>query len=364
MAPRGSKLTPRILVLSRYGRLGASSRLRMIQYLPGLMLEGFDIEVSPMFADAYVQKLYRGAPPLLEVLRSYAHRIGRLFAEREFDIIWLEKEIWPWVPWLLESAFLPRSVRFVVDFDDAVFHRYDLHRSPVLRELLGRKLDKLMARVDCVVAGNKYLEDRARTAGARRVEVIPTVIDLDRYPSAAPRQASGPVRIGWIGSPNTAKYLPIVSSVLGRLAREESIDCVAVGAREDQVVDTPFRAVPWKEEFEVDQLRSFDIGIMPLENTPWEKGKCGYKLIQYMACGMPVVASPVGVNEKLVVQGRNGFLAASEEHWYAALRELVENAGLRERMARDGRERVERVYNADVQLPRLVEIFRSLDVAG
>lgn len=353
-------MSKRILLLSRYGRLGASSRLRMIQYLPGLMLEGFEVEVSPMFADAYVQKLYRGSPPLLEAIRSYAHRIGRLFRDRAFDIAWVEKEIWPWLPWLLESAFLPRNIRFLVDYDDAVFHRYDLHPSPVLRAILGSKLDRLMGRVDCVVAGNEYLEQRARAAGARRVEVIPTVIDLDRYPPTLPRSETGFVRIGWIGSPNTAKYLPIVSDVLERLGREERIDCVAVGAREDQVAGTPFRGVPWKEEFEVDQLRSFDIGIMPLENTPWEKGKCGYKLIQYMACGMPVVASPVGVNERLVTQGQNGFLAATEEHWYAALRELVENRLLRERMARSGRERVERTYNTDAQIPRLIEIFQSL----
>ena len=214
-----------------------------------------------------------------------------------------------------------------------------------------------MARADTVVAGNEYLHDRAAAAGSKRIEIIPTVVDLDRYPQPAPRASGRAVRIGWIGSPNTAKYLKIIAPVIERLAAEYTIDCVAVGARADQVAGTPIRAERWQEEFEVDILSQFDIGIMPLEDTPWEQGKCGYKLIQYMACGMPVVASPVGVNKELVVQGRNGFLAASAEHWYSALRELIDNESLRNRMAAEGRQRIELKYNLQRQLPRLVSIF-------
>jgi len=352
-------MSGKILLLSRYGRLGASSRLRTIQYLPGLMLKGFQVEVAPLFADRYIQRLYTGAVPFVEVLRSYSRRFSRLFKKKNFDVIWVEKEIWPWLPWLLDRAISPGRKPVVVDYDDAVFHRYDLHPSPVVRALLGRKLDRFMARADTVVAGNEYLHDRAAAAGNNRIEIVPTVVDLDRYPGPAPRAARPVVKIGWIGSPNTAKYLKIIAPVIERLAREYEIDCVAVGAREDQLVGTPIRAQPWQEEFEVDILSGFDIGIMPLEDTPWEQGKCGYKLIQYMACGMPVVASPVGVNKELVVQGRNGFLAASDEHWYSALRELIENAGLRNRMAREGRQRIELQYNLERQLPRLISIFEQ-----
>ena len=255
------------------------------------------------------------------------------------------------------SRISPGRIPIVVDYDDAVFHRYDLHPSPVIRAVLGRKLDRFMARADTVVTGNEYLHDRAAAAGSKRIEIIPTVVDLDRYPQPAPRASGRAVRIGWIGSPNTAKYLKIIAPVIERLAAEYAIDCVAVGARADQVAGTPIRAERWQEEFEVDILSQFDIGIMPLEDTPWEQGKCGYKLIQYMACGMPVVASPVGVNKELVVQGRNGFLAASAEHWYSALRELIDNESLRNRMAAEGRQRIELKYNLQRQLPRLVSIF-------
>jgi len=269
----------------------------------------------------------------------------------------VEKEIWPWMPWLLDRLLSPSNKPIIADYDDAVFHRYDLHPSPVIRALLGRKLDRFMASVDTVVAGNEYLRDRAVRAGCKNVEIIPTVVDLDRYPTPSPRDDVGTVKIGWIRSPNTAKYISIVAPVIERLAAEYDIDCVAVGAREDQVERMPIRAEPWQEEFEVDILSGFDIGIMPLEDTPWEQGKCGYKLIQYMACGMPVMASPVGVNRNLVVQGRNGFLAATAEHWYSGLRELIENAQLRRRMAAEGRQLVEMQYNAQRQLPRLISLF-------
>lgn len=350
-------MSGRILLLSRYGRLGASSRLRTIQYLPGLMLNGFEIEVAPLFADRYIERLYTGAVPFMEVLRSYARRLAGFLKKREYDLVWVEKEIWPWLPWVLDKILSPRSQPVVVDYDDAVFHRYDMHPSPVIRALLGRKLDRFMARADAVVAGNEYLQDRAIQAGCRRVDVIPTVVDLDRYPAPVIRSSGPQVRIGWIGSPNTAKYLSVVAPVIGRLAQEYDIDCVAVGARDDQVAGMPIRAARWQEEFEVDILSGFDVGIMPLEDTPWEQGKCGYKLIQYMACGMPVMASPVGVNNDLVIQGRNGFLAATEAHWFSGLRELIENEPLRHRMAAEGRALVERKYNAQHQLPRLISVF-------
>jgi glycosyltransferase involved in cell wall biosynthesis len=144
------------------------------------------------------------------------------------------------------------------------------------------------------------------------------------------------------------------------MAARASIACVAIGAREDQVADGPFLAKPWSEADEVRSLKGLDIGIMPLPDEPWTRGKCGYKLIQYMASGLPVVASPVGVNGDIVRHGENGFLASTEREWNEALSRLIADPDLRRRMGALGRRRVEREFSLKVQAPRLERLVRSV----
>lgn len=350
----------RMLMLPRYGRLGASSRVRMYQYLPGLRAAGIEIDASPLFDDDYVRALYAQQRPIGSILSGYTRRLARLLRGGEYDAVWIEKELLPWLPAAIERLLWPRSV-VVVDYDDAVFHRYDMHPSGLVRAELGRKIDAVMRRADLVTAGNGYLAARAFGAGCTRVERLPTVVDLSRYPpgpSPSSRE-SDLVTIGWIGSPATAEYLGMVAPALQQLARTHAIRCVAVGARPDQVDGTSFEAVPWTEVSEAAQVADFDIGLMPLPDEPWERGKCGYKLIQYMACGLPVVASPVGVNPEIVSNGVNGELATSTEEWVAALSRLIENPELRVRQGTQGRQRVQAWYSLQAQTPRLVSMLHD-----
>lgn len=231
------------------------------------------------------------------------------------------------------------------------------HSFSIVRTTLGKKIDAIMRRADLFIAGSSYLADRARRAGARRVEIVPTVVDIDRYPAARREASANSVVIGWIGSPKTAHYLLSVKRLLSRMT---GISCVAIGAREDQVAGGPFKAKPWSEATEVDLLRRVDIGIMPLPDEPWTRGKCGYKLIQYMACGLPVVASPVGANTDIVRHGENGFLASTEGQWVEALARLVARPDLRRRMGSAGRELVESNFSLQVLAPRLEGLLRSL----
>ena len=353
----------RLLMLPRYSPLGASSRLRMYQYLPALRAAGIDVQVSPLLEDDYLYGLYGGRTPLAAVLRGYGRRWQALRSVRGFDVVWVEKEAWPWLPLWLERWLLNGPARLVLDYDDAVFHRYDCHGNALVRRLLGRKLDGLMQRADLVTVGNDYLAGRARSAGCRNVQWLPTVIDLERYPDASARTQGGAVVVGWIGSPSTAGYLQAVSDALAPLQAAGLIRCVAIGARPEQVQGTPFEVREWKEATEVAQLHGFDIGIMPLPDAPWERGKCGYKLIQYMACGLPVVASPVGVNTSIVRPGENGLLAESPEQWAAAIRRLAEDAGLRRQMGAAGRRQVEDTYSLQAQAGRLIGMLGDV-VAG
>lgn len=349
----------KILALPRYGRLGASSRVRFYQYIDRFVDDGFRIETSALLDDDYLQRKYSGLGVLSLIAKGYARRMGCLIASRGEDAIWVEKELWPWMPTALEMAALAGR-QLVLDFDDAIFHNYDLHSSALLRRLFDRKIDTLMCRANLVTAGNEYLALRARAAGAKRVELLPTVIDLDRYPWPAPRRpADRRTVIVWIGSPATVHYLQQLAGPLARLAAGSDIELHVIGARLE-LPGVRCLHIPWAEAGEVAAISAGDIGIMPLLDSPWERGKCGYKLIQYMACGLPVVASPVGVNRNIVSDGGNGFLAGDDEAWVQALTRLVADADLRKRLGEAGRRRVEDEYCLQVTGPRLSGWLRGL----
>lgn len=350
----------RVLLLTKYGNLGASSRLRTLQYVPALRAEGWVIDIQPLLDDDYLSALYAKRSIMAHVLSGYSRRLGLLLARRAYDVVWIEKEAFPWVPFLIEKCTLPKRPRYVVDYDDAMFHRYDQHSNPWVRRLLGKKIDQVMARADVVTVGNDYLGMRAERAGARRVQHIPTVVDTSRYTVKDTRDRSKVPVIGWIGSPDTVRFLAPQFEIFSRLKERRSLRMIAIGARPDQVEGSPFEAVPWTEATETELLRSLDVGIMPLQDTPWQRGKCGYKLIQYMACGLPVVASPVGVNSRIVEQGQTGFLASSGDEWLEAMERLLDDDGLRTKMGREGRARVDEKYSLAVQAPRVVSMLRSL----
>jgi glycosyltransferase involved in cell wall biosynthesis len=350
----------RVLLLSKYGRLGASSRIRFYQYVPLLEDYGFSVVCAPLLDDGYLRNFYDGWVPYSQVFRSFLKRVTWLNKARQFDAIWAEKELLPWVPAIFELSLLKKSIPLIVDYDDAIFHTYDRHRVKVLRFILGKKITYVMRRADLIIAGNKYLANHALQAGAQRVELLPSVVDTARYVASPCGSTATTVTIGWIGSPTTAKYLRTLQPVLTRLAAELNIRTVAVGARSDQLTSLQAEIQPWAEETEVESIRGFDIGVMPLPDEPWERGKCGYKLIQYMACGLPVVASPVGVNSEIIQDGVNGFLARSSAEWINTLKKLALSSDLRHKLGREGRHRAETTFSIQAQAPRLAKLLRSV----
>ena len=347
----------RVLALTRYSSLGPSSRVRFYQYIPSLISGGMDLQVSPLLGDNYVRNLYGGKhQPFFSVLGAYASRIANLLNSRHFDLLWIEKELFPWLPIRLENLLLQRSIPRVVDYDDAVFHRYDQHHNRMIRVLLGRKIDAIMRQATTVVAGNDYLAERAGQAGASRIERLPSVVDIDRY--MIKEKTGEQFRIGWIGSPVTAPYLGLIKDALEEVIKRTSARLVLVGAGEqDMLPGISKEILPWSENSEVAHIQSFDVGIMPLPDGPFEQGKCGYKLIQYMACGLPVIASPVGVNTRIVEQGKTGFRASSTAEWVEDLVMLFNDNGLRTTLGRAGRKKVEEEYSLQVTAPRLLEIL-------
>jgi glycosyltransferase involved in cell wall biosynthesis len=238
-------------------------------------------------------------------------------------------------------------------------HKYDSNRRSLVRGLLGRKLDVLLRSAAAVTAGNAYLADYARGHGARRVVHLPTVIDIDRYDDV-PSPASGEVRVGWIGTPSTVKYLVELLPVLAEVASTTPIRLVTIGAPSIPVPDgLALEQIVWSEAGETQALAGLDIGIMPLPDEPFERGKCGYKLIQYMASGRPVIASAVGVNSEIVTPD-SGILAADAAEWKSALLRLCADRGLQRTMGRAGRLKVEKEYTLQVNAPRLIALMHEV----
>jgi glycosyltransferase involved in cell wall biosynthesis len=331
----------------------------MLQYLPSLGQVEVKCDVRPFFDDEMLRAKYQlGGYGFSSLVRAYGSRVIQLLRRKRFDLIWIEKEALPWLPVQVERALL-QGVPYVLDFDDAWFHNYDLHRSAWVRRILGHRLDRLMAGARLVIGGNDYLLQRARDAGARWVERVPTVIDLDRYPLGPAKLlgASAP-KIVWIGSPSTVRYLSGLAEPLRALAQRVPFKLRVIGAPLE-MAGVEVECVPWTEASEVAAIAECDIGVMPLFDSPWERGKCGYKLIQYMACGLPVVASSVGVNGQIVQEGISGFLADTAQAWVTVLAKLLADAALRQRMGHAGRLRVEQEYCLQVTGPRLVGLLRS-----
>lgn len=354
----------KVTLFSKYSRMGASSRLRSMQYLPLLAEHGIDVEVCELFPDAYLQARYGGSAfsAKKHVWKYYWRRVVQLLRASPGSVLWIEAELFPYLPYWLESMLRRSAAPFVAEYDDALFHNYDLSPNTLVRRVLGRKIDRVMQHATCVIAGNGYLAARATQAGAPRVELIPTVVDHRRYAEVVHGERVQTV-IGWVGSPATQKYLLDIRHALAEVCAKHDARLLLVGANA-QIVEglagIPVELATWSEDTEAATIARMDIGIMPLVDGPWERGKCGYKLIQYMACGLPVVASPVGVNVDIVRQGENGYLATDGATWEDAMQRLVKDSSLRQRMGRAGREQVEREYSVVAQAPRLAAVLHSL----
>jgi glycosyltransferase involved in cell wall biosynthesis len=336
--------------------------MRFLQYLSTLQEAGIEVDVSPLFSNSYVRVLQRGDRAVAEVFRSYSKRLFTILTARKYDLIWIEKECLPWFPAWTEWLLLSSRIPVVLDYDDAVFHDYEKHRYLLIRRLLGNKHSRIIKRAALVIAGNQYLADYALRSGAPKVIVLPTAIDLNRYSQDLERSnedAVSMVKVVWIGQHYTAKFLRPLAPLFEKIAAEGKARFSAIGIDTNKA-GLPMASIQWSEEIEASAIAEHDIGIMPLEDGPFERGKCGYKLIQYMACGLPVVASPVGVNRQIVEHGVNGYLAESLDDWETAIKALAADPELRKKLGVAGRRKVESDYCIQVTGPVLVELLESV----
>jgi glycosyltransferase involved in cell wall biosynthesis len=350
-----------VLFIVPYPSGGGSNRLRVEQYLPLLRKHGIGYAVRPFLCSArFYDILYRPGRIVrkgLFFLISGMNRLLDLARSRKFDLIFIHRELFPFGPPILERLLSGSGIPIVYDFDDAIWQQNssEVNRPLQILKCPG-KVGRIISLSRQIIAGNGYLRDYALQYNSR-VTVVPTPVDTDRLYPVSPAN-EGAVTLGWIGSHSSAPYLRLLDAVLPRLASRYDLHLKVVGG-EYQCTHARVSTHEWRLDREVADLHSFDIGLMPMPDNPWTRGKCAFKALQYMAAGLPVVCSPVGMNREVVQDGITGFLARSEAEWTERLALLIENPNLRQTMGQAGRAAVEERYSVKVNFPKFLRVLED-----
>lgn len=365
---KGQTKQKKILFIVHHPIEDASSRYRVYQYLPYLEQQGYSCTVRPFSTRWLFRALRNNGSPIIKaagLLFCTGRRVLDLCRLRRYDLVVILREAYPFLTPLFERVVLSRSKRTVFSFDDAIYVGHDRkkHKYSVLyRFKYGPGVREVIQRADLVVAGSRVLAEYARTVN-RRVEVVPTVVDTEAYGyREAPEETDRPLTIGWYGSNSTSPYLAEVVPALTRLAAEYGgkVRFRFFGDTRLQL-DLPNCEVhPFNLESELADLRSIDIGIMPLTDTPWTRAKCAFKAIQYMALGIPTVVSPHGMAGEVIENERNGLHAMNSEEWYEALNRLVLDAGLRKRLGEAGRQTIVENFSLERWGPEFTAMLESV----
>lgn len=350
----------KILFLPKYSISGPSSRYRFYQYYDSLENNNIRCVSKPLFSDNYVKLFYSsGKKNHIKALLGYLKRMLYLFTIFRYDLLVIEYELFPFFPAIFERLIRFAGMNYVVDYDDAISLKYENNRNWLVRSLLKRKIEIVVRNARSVIVGNRYLMEYT-TKYNKQTFLLPTVVSRARYDAVPGYEKADKFILGWIGSHTTSKYLIPLSDILRNLKRDD-IQINIIGFDKSlrfHFHDLNVKWIDWSQETEINEIKNFSAGIMPLDEDLWSAGKCGFKIIQYMACGLPVVASPVGVNIDLVSEGINGFLAASPDEWVASISYLADNREIANSMGHQGYEKFIEKYSLESNLNKYLNILK------
>jgi glycosyltransferase involved in cell wall biosynthesis len=357
---------PKIIYFTKYTEAGPSSRYRSYQYKNYLETNGFEVITYALFPTKYIHDLYgKGKKNWLILIPRYIQRFFQLMMLRDYDILFVEYELFPFLPFFLETIVLFGKKNIVLDYDDATFHTYDKSQSKLVQFICGKKIYQLVAKASLVIAGSPYLTE-VLSKYNNNVTEIPTSISYKRY-----QQSSAPVikpkneifKIGWVGSKNTSVNILPLKEVFLELQKKYTIELCLVGFDKKllaQLEGVNCRYIEWNAENEVNTIYSFDVGIMPLEDKKFNYGKCGFKLIQYMACGIPTISTPLPANVKINRDNHNLF-AINNEEWLAAFEACIgQKENLKKSVGEKNREIVKQFYCTEANYLLYLDSFNQL----
>jgi glycosyltransferase involved in cell wall biosynthesis len=355
------------LGLHRPGR-SPSQRYRFEQYLPYLQQQGFECRQAwvidaPDDAPFYAPGHYWHKLGVLQ--KGLERNLGHVVRANEYDAIFVQREAFMLGTALFERA-MALGAPLVFDFDDAIWLPNVSEGNRALAFLKRpQKTNTLIRTARLVLAGNAYLAAYARQFNPR-VHVVPSTIDTTLYHPIPPRPPGAPVTIGWSGSLSTIPHFELALPALQEVHRRygDRVRFRVIGHGTYHIPALPVESLAWRAQTEVQDLAALDVGIMPLPNEEWARGKCGMKGLQYMGMGIATVMSPVGTNAEIVQPGHNGLLPATHDEWVQALCQLVEDAPMRLRLGQAGRQTVVERYSLQSQQARVAALLRSVAVGG
>ena len=341
-----------ILFLSSGSRV-PSARFRILPYLSHFRADGHRCLLANSFPQKYDYFPWMGFRPSQLLKRSVRWWHWLRAKLSTFDVVFIDREIFDNSSTHMEQRFRECCGKLVIDIDDAVFLRHP------------DKFHELMKMADLVVCGNRYLMDKVESLNDERLH-IPTCVDLNDYCCRSASSDNALPVVGWMGTTGNLKYLDVPAAALREVAQDLKFELRIVVPDAKPLSDVDLTGVrlvhePWDPANEVRQLQGMDIGLMPLfPNQEWDIYKCGLKLIQYLAVGVPGIAAPVGVNSEIIDENRNGFVAQTTDEWVTALRALLGDATLRRQMGDRGRRTVEERYSIQANYPVLRDALLQL----
>lgn len=338
-----------------------SQRYRFEHYLPYLEREGISYGYRP-FLSLRGWKIIFSKGKLLQkaaaILVGFVRRWLLMFTIGKYDYVFIHREAAPAGPpvfeWIIAKLW---RKKIIYDYDDAIWIPVASENNRLAKYVKWFSKVKAICRMAYKVsAGNQFLADFAKPY-CKRVEVVPTVVDTEKEHNRVQMQLTGKPAIGWTGTFSTLKYLEILVPVITRLQEKYAFTFVIIANKDPQLPVKDYRFIQWNKETEINDLLSFHVGVMPLLDGEIEKGKCGFKAIQYMALGIPAVVSPVGVNSVIVENGKNGFTAKDEMEWEQRLEELLKNPEMRKKFGEESRTKIESEYSVIATKQHFLNLF-------
>jgi glycosyltransferase involved in cell wall biosynthesis len=344
----------RALFIAPYPHSSADTRYRIEQYLPGLRSTGIECTLRPFMSERLYQ-IYatpRNRPEkLAQLTAAFGRRMLDLAQASRYDVVFVHKEAFAFGPPIMEWLLKKLSGKLIFDLDDA-FWTHPPQLNQIGARLRDRqKIPKILQHSDHVIAGNHYIAERVASQ-ARAVTVLPTVIDTNYYRVSDRGGRHSSLTIGWVGRWSSAFYLDQLVPVFRDICHcFPKVKIKLIGAGPKNWPGVPVVNLPWRLQSELEDLQDIDIGIMPLLDDEYSRYKCGFKMLQYMGLGIPVVVSPVGINQDIIQDSQNGFLAQTPDDWRDKLVMLIENASLRRQVGEAGRATIVTHYSLERALP-------------